>query len=39
MMIHDSIWLEAPADEQAEVPELMQYVMTNASDLAVPLQV
>jgi len=39
MMIHDSIWVEAPADEQSEVRELMQSVMTNATDLAVPLQV
>jgi DNA polymerase I len=39
MMIHDSIWVEAPADEQSEVRELIQSIMINAADLAVPLQV
>jgi DNA polymerase-1 len=39
MMIHDSIWVDAPADGQSQVRELMQSVMINAGDLAVPLQV
>jgi DNA polymerase-1 len=39
MMIHDALWAEAPTDEQSQVRELMQFVMTNASDLAVHMQV
>jgi DNA polymerase I-like protein with 3'-5' exonuclease and polymerase domains len=39
MMVHDSIWVQAPKAEEAEVRDLMKAVMTNASELAVPLQV
>lgn len=38
-MVHDSIWVEARVEEQSEVRELMQSVMTRAEDLAVPLKV
>lgn len=39
MMIHDSLWVEAPKEEEAEVRELMQEVMTQATPLSVPLVV
>jgi DNA polymerase I len=35
--IHDSIWIEAPLNEQADVREIMERVMTTAMRLSVPL--
>ncbi len=38
--IHDSIWVEAPFDEEVEVREIMGKVMTTAvRDFMVPLQI
>jgi DNA polymerase I len=39
MTVHDSMWVEVPAEEQSDVRELMQSVMTGANDLAAPLKV
>ena len=37
--IHDSIWVEAPLDEEQEVREIMERAMTTAMSLSVPLLV
>jgi DNA polymerase I len=37
--IHDSIWVETPLDEKAEVREIMERVMTKAMSSSVPLLV
>lgn len=37
--IHDSIWVEAPVDKEAEVREIMEGIMTTAIILSVPLLV
>lgn len=37
--IHDSIWVEAAAEEKSEVREIMETVMTTAMSLTVPLSV
>jgi DNA polymerase I len=39
MMIHDSIWVEAPEEEANEARQIMDKIMTTAADLKVPLQV
>jgi DNA polymerase I len=39
MMIHDSLWLEAPLQEEPEVRRLMTRMMTTAGKLSVPLEV
>lgn len=39
MMVHDSIWIEAPVAEEAEVRRLMRTFMTEAGELEVPLEV
>jgi len=39
MMIHDSLWVEAPKEQEADVRKLMQEVMTQAMPLSVPLAV
>ena len=39
MMIHDSIWVEAPEEEAKEARQIMEKVMTTAADLKVPLEV
>ncbi|MEJ2718667.1 MAG: DNA polymerase [Deltaproteobacteria bacterium] len=39
MMVHDSIWVEAPAEQQSKVRELMHSVISGANDLAMPLKV
>jgi DNA polymerase I len=39
MMIHDSIWVEAPEEEAEEARLIMEKIMTTAADLRVPLQV
>jgi DNA polymerase I len=39
VMIHDSIWVEAPDDEAKEATQIMEKVMTTAADLKIPLQV
>ncbi len=39
VMIHDSIWVEAPDEEEKEATQIMEKVMTTAADLKVPLQV
>jgi DNA polymerase I len=37
--IHDSIWVEAPVEETAQVRSLMEQVMVSALSLSVPLEV
>jgi DNA polymerase I len=37
--IHDSIWVEAPLDEEPEMRRVMTEVMTNAGKFHVPLEV
>jgi len=37
--IHDSIWVEAAAQEEREVRDIMERVMTSAISLSVPLPV
>lgn len=39
MMIHDSIWVECPKDEEVEVKRLMERMMVTAGKLDVPLKV
>jgi DNA polymerase-1 len=39
MMIHDSIWIEAPAAEGTEVRKLMRTFMTETGKLDVPLEI
>lgn len=39
MMIHDSIWVEAPEEEAKEARRIMEKVMTTSADLTVPLKV
>ncbi|MGO9566352.1 MAG: DNA polymerase A family protein [Desulfomonilaceae bacterium] len=39
MMIHDSIWLEAPEEEKDFASFLMKHLMTTAVKLSVPLEV
>ena len=39
MMIHDSIWIEAPSAEGAEVRELMRTFMNETGELDVPLEI
>ncbi len=39
MMIHDSLWVESPGEEAAEVRHLMRRMMTTAAKLRVPLVV
>jgi len=39
VMIHDSIWVEAPDEEAKKATQIMEKVMTTAADLKVPLQV
>jgi DNA polymerase-1 len=39
MMIHDSIWVETPSDEEPEIRSIMEDVMTTAGELDVPLEV
>ena len=38
MMIHDSIWVEAPVVEKKEAEKIMEEVMTMALELSVPLE-
>jgi DNA polymerase-1 len=37
--IHDSIWVEVPEEEERDVREIMERVMTTAMSLSVPLSV
>jgi DNA polymerase I len=37
--IHDSIWVEAPLNEERHVRDIMEKVMTTAMGLSVPLLV
>ena len=39
MMIHDSLWVEAPQDEEGEVRYLVARMMTTAANLRVSLKV
>ncbi len=39
MMIHDSVWVEAPAEEADQVRSLIEQVMASALTLTVPLEV
>ena len=39
MMLHDSIWIEAPHEEETAVKNLMRRIMTLESKLDVPLQI
>ena len=39
MMIHDSIWVEAPVAEEKEARKILEEVMTTAVELSVPLEV
>ncbi len=39
MMIHDSVWVEAPEEEAKAASQIMEEMMTTAADLKVPLQV
>jgi DNA polymerase I-like protein with 3'-5' exonuclease and polymerase domains len=39
MMIHDSVWVEAPVAEAEMVRELMRTSMELALELSVPLRV
>jgi DNA polymerase I-like protein with 3'-5' exonuclease and polymerase domains len=37
--IHDSVWVESAEEEEHEVREVMERVMTTAMSLSVPLSV
>ena len=37
--IHDSMWVEAPVDQERVVREIVERIMTTAISLSVPLQV
>jgi DNA polymerase I-like protein with 3'-5' exonuclease and polymerase domains len=39
IMIHDSNWLEGPAEEAKEARRIMKIVMITKADLRVPLPV
>ena len=39
LQVHDELLLEVPAEEEAEVMELVKVAMMSAADMAVPLEV
>jgi DNA polymerase I-like protein with 3'-5' exonuclease and polymerase domains len=39
MMIHDSLWVEAPHEEEIQVRNIMRRTMTTVEGLRVPLEV
>ncbi len=39
MMIHDSIWVEAPVAEEKEARRMLEEIMTTVAELSVPLEV
>jgi hypothetical protein len=39
MVIHDALWVEAPLEEETQVRQLMEKMMTTAAKLRVSLEV